>query len=207
MHATRIARKRGAEEAVYVDRDGTVLEAPTSSVFWVGADGTLRTPALETGILDSITRRVVVEAVACEQGAFAAAQIRAAQSAFLASTTREIQPITSIDGAELPDPERRRGRGRGRGGARAAVERGARPGLPGPIDWLDGPRAERRAAADLRDRPATSPTTSSRPASASTTAPSASTSSSPASSARSATSGRRSPRPMAAAASTTSATR
>lgn len=115
MHATRIAQKRGADEAVYVDRDGTVLEAPTSSVFWVGADGALRTPALETGILDSITRRVVLESVACEEGAYAAAQIAAADAAFLASTTREIQPIASIDGSELPDPD---------GGA-AAVEASA----------------------------------------------------------------------------------
>ena len=44
MHATRIANRRGADEAVYVDAAGQVLEAPTSSVFWVGDDGRLRTP-------------------------------------------------------------------------------------------------------------------------------------------------------------------
>src|SRR5689334_14619957 len=105
MHATRIAAERGAGEAVYIDRDGIVLEAPTSSVFWAGEDGVLRTPELETGILDSITRRVIVEDVAPEEGRYEASELRNAQEAFLASTTREIQPISSIDGVELPEPE------------------------------------------------------------------------------------------------------
>lgn len=100
MHATRIANRRGADEAVYVDAAGRVLEAPTSSIFWVGEDGRLRTPSLETGILDSITRRVVIDAIPCEQGAFAAGELQSAREAFLASTTREIQPISSIDGSE-----------------------------------------------------------------------------------------------------------
>jgi branched-chain amino acid aminotransferase len=104
MHATRIAAQRGASEAVYVDRDGIALEAPTSSVFWAGADGVLRTPELETGILDSITRRVIVDALAPEEGRYDAQELRSASEAFLASTTREIQPITSIDGNVLPQP-------------------------------------------------------------------------------------------------------
>jgi branched-chain amino acid aminotransferase len=104
MHATRIAADRGAAEAVYVDRDGIALEAPTSSVFWAGSDGVLRTPELETGILDSITRRVIVDALAPEEGRYDAEELRSASEAFLASTTREIQPIASIDGVELPEP-------------------------------------------------------------------------------------------------------
>ena len=105
MHATRIAAERGAGEAVYIDRDEIVLEAPTSSVLWAGEDGVLRTPELETGILDSITRRVLIEDLAPEEGRYEASELRNAREAFLASTTREIQPISSIDGAELPEPE------------------------------------------------------------------------------------------------------
>ncbi|MGB3099876.1 MAG: aminotransferase class IV [Solirubrobacterales bacterium] len=105
MHATRIASKQGADEAVYLNAAGIVLEAPTSSVFWVGADGGLRTPALETGILDSITREVVVAALPCEEGAFPAADLKSAEEAFLASTTREIQPISAVDGIELARPD------------------------------------------------------------------------------------------------------
>jgi branched-chain amino acid aminotransferase len=101
MHATRLAVADGADEAVYVDARGIVLEAPTSSVFWTTADGVLRTPSLDVGILDSITRAVVVEAVAVEQGSYPESDLLGARAAFLASTTREIQPIAAVDGREL----------------------------------------------------------------------------------------------------------
>ena len=63
MQATRLAKAQGADEAVLVRPDGIVLEPPTSTVFWVTADGALRTPALPAGILDSITRRRLMEAL------------------------------------------------------------------------------------------------------------------------------------------------
>lgn len=102
MQATRIAVSRGADEAVYVRPDGLVLEAPTSSIFWADEDGKLKTPALEQGILDSITRAVVCEKLEVEEGELGTDDLRAAAEAFLASTTREIQPISAIDGAPLP---------------------------------------------------------------------------------------------------------
>ena len=46
MQATRIAKQRGADEALLVRPDGTVLEPPTSSIFWVSPEGELRTPSL-----------------------------------------------------------------------------------------------------------------------------------------------------------------
>ena len=101
MQATRIAVGRDADEAVYVRPDGIVLEAPTSSVFWVDAEGALKTPALSAGILDSITRDVVVGALDVEEGEFTLDSLTGAQEAFLASTNREIQPISSVDGAPL----------------------------------------------------------------------------------------------------------
>ena len=39
MEATRIAKSRGADEAVLVRPDGIVLEPPTSSIFWVSSGG------------------------------------------------------------------------------------------------------------------------------------------------------------------------
>ena len=101
MHATRLAAERGADEAVYVDAAGTVLEAPTSSIFWTAPDGRLHTPSLDVGILDSITRDVVVDALDVVEGAFPREDLLAATAAFLASTTREIQPISAIDDTAL----------------------------------------------------------------------------------------------------------
>jgi branched-chain amino acid aminotransferase len=101
MQATRIARASGAEEAVFVHPDGTVLEPPTSTIFWVSPQGTLRTPALEVGILRSVTRARVIDALDVEEGSWPVEDLRAASEAFLAGTTREIQPISAIDGREL----------------------------------------------------------------------------------------------------------
>jgi branched-chain amino acid aminotransferase len=101
MQATRIASSRGADEAVYVRPDGVVLEAPTSSILWADADGTLRTPALGAGILDSITRRVIVEAMDVEEGEFGRAELLEAREAFLASTNREIQAVSAVDGQPI----------------------------------------------------------------------------------------------------------
>ncbi len=102
MEATRIAKARGAEEAVLVRPDGTVLEAPTSAIFWVSPEGGLRTPALDAGVLESITRDRLVKALHVEEGPWPLDDLRAASEAFLASTTREIQAVAAIDGAELP---------------------------------------------------------------------------------------------------------
>ena len=103
MQATRIAQAQGADEAVLVLPDGTVLEPPTSSIFWVSPQGALRTPALDNGVLESITRDRLVKALDVEEGSWPVADLRAAGEAFLASTTREIQAVAAIDGVELPE--------------------------------------------------------------------------------------------------------
>ena len=102
MQATRLAKEGGADEAVLVEPDGTVLEPPTSAIFWVSPEGGLRTPALDVGVLESITRDRLVKALRVEEGAWPATDLRAAGEAFLASTTREIQAVSAIDGNPLP---------------------------------------------------------------------------------------------------------
>jgi branched-chain amino acid aminotransferase len=109
MQATRIALARDADEALLVRPDGTVLEAPTSAIFWVSADGELRTPSLDVGILDSITRTHVVSELEVSEGRFQIRELGSAHEAFLASTTREIQPVAAIDGESLQAPGPRTG--------------------------------------------------------------------------------------------------
>jgi branched-chain amino acid aminotransferase len=103
MQATRLAKARGAGEALLVRPDGIVLEAPTSTIFWVAPEGNLRTPALDTGILASITRDRIVAELEVEEGDYPLADVLAASEAFLASTVREVQPVSAVDGTELPE--------------------------------------------------------------------------------------------------------
>jgi branched-chain amino acid aminotransferase len=122
MQATRLAAGQGADEAILVTPDGTVLEAPTATVFWVSPQGILRTPALDAGVLESITRARIVAELEVEEGVWPVADLRAASEAFLASTTREVQPVAAIDGAELDAAPGERTR-EAQGAFAAALER------------------------------------------------------------------------------------
>jgi branched-chain amino acid aminotransferase len=102
MQATRLAKAKGADEALLVRADGTVLEPPTSTIFWASPEGRLRTPALGDGVLASITRDRLIKALEVEEGSWSLDDLLAASEAFLASTVREVQAVASIDGAELP---------------------------------------------------------------------------------------------------------
>jgi branched-chain amino acid aminotransferase len=99
--ATRRAMAAGYDEALLVSSAGVVLEAPRSSIFWV-RDGQLRTPALETGILASITRRVILESLPVDEGSFQLGDALGAQEAFLASTARLVQAVAAIREVKFP---------------------------------------------------------------------------------------------------------
>src|SRR5690349_6502340 len=110
MQATRIAKGKGADEAVLIRSEGTVLEPPTSAIFWVSAEGELRTPALDDGVLESITRDRMIKALDVTEGSWHVDDLHAASEAFLASTTREIQAVASVDGhvfSAAPGPRTR----------------------------------------------------------------------------------------------------
>jgi branched-chain amino acid aminotransferase len=95
MLAGRLAREQGFDDALLVT-DGVVLEAPTSSIFWV-KDGELLTPPLSDHILASITRAAVIKLTDAQERSCTLADLDAADEAFIASTIREVQGIAAID--------------------------------------------------------------------------------------------------------------
>jgi len=104
MLCSRLARERGFDEALMVTPHGRVLEAPTSSLFWVDPTGSLCTPPLADHILASITRDRILRLVEVEERACTLDDLAFAEEAFLASTTREVQPVSAIEETALPDP-------------------------------------------------------------------------------------------------------
>jgi branched-chain amino acid aminotransferase len=101
MLASRRAAAEGYDEALMVRSYGVVLEGPTCSIFWV-RKGRLETPSLETGILASITRRVILESMPVQEGSFQLQDALGAQEAFLVSSARLAQPIAAIGEVALP---------------------------------------------------------------------------------------------------------
>jgi branched-chain amino acid aminotransferase len=106
MTATRIAQSRGADDALLVLPGGSVLEAPTSTIFWAGADGVIRTPRLDSGILASITRDRILKSLPVEEDDYELSDVLGGSEAFLASSIREVQGISELDGVsfECPGP-------------------------------------------------------------------------------------------------------
>ena len=104
MLATRIAQERGADEALLVDPEDRVLEAPTSSLFYAIKTGELFTPPLSDHILDSITRRHVIAASGAKERSLMKHELADLSEAFVASSVREVLPVRSIDGRELQAP-------------------------------------------------------------------------------------------------------
>ncbi len=102
MLASRLAREQGFDEALLVTPHGRVLEAPTSSIFWV-KDGELLTPPLSDHILASITRALVIDVCGASERACTLEDLFDADEAFLASTVREVQQIAAVDDHEFPD--------------------------------------------------------------------------------------------------------
>jgi len=96
MLATRLAKEAGAEEALLVSPHGRVLEGPTTSFFYV-LDGELRTPPLSDRILDSISRRVLLEVTDARERVTTLDDLAAISEAFLASSLREVMAVRSID--------------------------------------------------------------------------------------------------------------
>ena len=106
MLATRLARERGADEALLVTPHGRVLEGPTTTLFYV-LEGKLCTPPLSDRILDSITRRALLAVTDASERVTTQDDLAAASEAFLASSLREVHPVHAIDGvalAQAPGP-------------------------------------------------------------------------------------------------------
>ena len=101
MLCSRMARERGFDEALLVTPHGRVLEAPTSTLFWVDAAGVLCTPPLDDHILASITRARLMELLDVEERSVARDELLEAGEAFLASTIREVQSIAAIEDKEF----------------------------------------------------------------------------------------------------------
>jgi branched-chain amino acid aminotransferase len=110
MTATRVAQRDGADEALFVRPDGRVLEAPTSTIFWVDGSGELHTPKLSAGVLASITRDRIMKIVPVKEGNYTLKDVQESAEVFLASSLREVQGVAELDGLnfECPGPVTRR---------------------------------------------------------------------------------------------------
>jgi branched-subunit amino acid aminotransferase/4-amino-4-deoxychorismate lyase len=105
MIAVDEAKRRGADDALFVGAAGEVLEGPTTNVWWL-RDGSLFTPGLELGVLPGVTRAVLLDAAPrlgyeVREGAFPLGELASSEEAFTTSSVREVMPVVALEGAPI----------------------------------------------------------------------------------------------------------
>lgn len=103
----REARARGADEVVILNQHGAVTEAAVCNIFFV-RQGVLVTPPLAAGILEGITRELIVGEVAARAGlpvleeTIRPGEFASFDECFLTSSTRDVGPVEAIDACRFP---------------------------------------------------------------------------------------------------------
>jgi branched-chain amino acid aminotransferase len=92
---------RRAYEAVMLNYRGYVAEGTISNIFFV-KDKVICTPSVEVGILDGITRRIIIDIAKeigfkVKEGRFRPDEIYEADEVFISNTTMEVMPVKEFD--------------------------------------------------------------------------------------------------------------
>lgn len=103
---TRKAEMNGFTDALLIGREEEVLEGPTFTFGWILEDQII-VPKLELGILDSITRKYLLDFGAegklpVKEGTIYRDNLNSIQAGFVLSTAKHGHPVSRIDGIELP---------------------------------------------------------------------------------------------------------
>ncbi|MBI4685571.1 MAG: aminotransferase class IV [Nitrospirae bacterium] len=99
------AKKKNAYEAVMLNAKGYLTEGTICNVFFVAKEKNsevLCTPSTDCGILDGITRNIILDlakknGIAIKEGKFTKKNLYNASEVFITNTTMEVMPVSKID--------------------------------------------------------------------------------------------------------------
>lgn len=99
-----------SKEGIFTTESGYIAEGIVSNIFWV-KDHKVYTPCLETGILNGITRKFVIELLKnrkmdYEMGFYTQKDLLQCDEAFITNSIQEVVPLKSIDGHPLNSQNR-----------------------------------------------------------------------------------------------------
>ncbi|HEX8949197.1 MAG TPA: aminodeoxychorismate lyase [Dissulfurispiraceae bacterium] len=95
------AKRADVHEAIMLNSGGYLAEGTICNIFFV-AGGIVYTPSLECGLLDGITRALVIELAVrngfeVREGEFTPEELRRASEVFITNTTMEVMPVSRVD--------------------------------------------------------------------------------------------------------------
>jgi branched-chain amino acid aminotransferase len=100
VRALAYAHEHGGSEAIFGNTVGNLCEGTGTNVFIVSG-GRLITAPLSAGCLAGVTRSLVIEWAGAAEEDVPVSALAAAEEAFLTGTTRDVQPIRSVNGSRL----------------------------------------------------------------------------------------------------------
>ena len=97
----------GVPEALMLNHEGNICECTADNVFIV-RDGQVQTPGTADGILEGVTRKVMLELckrnnIACAEKSLQRHDVYVADECFITGTGAEVVPVTKIDGRVIGD--------------------------------------------------------------------------------------------------------
>lgn len=100
--AREAAKRKGAQEALFVDADGFIKEGAATNAWIVSKDGKLVTRPAEHGILRGVTRTTVIEVAAnlgleVEERPFSVEEAKNAREVFITAATTLVMPVIKVD--------------------------------------------------------------------------------------------------------------
>lgn len=95
------AKERGAYEALMLNADGFISEGTICNIFFV-RDNILCTPSVDTGVLDGITRELVMDiakeaGLQVREGRYRPEDLFSASEVFFTNTTSEVMPVSRVE--------------------------------------------------------------------------------------------------------------
>jgi branched-chain amino acid aminotransferase len=95
------AKKKGVYEALMLNAYGKLTEGTISNIFFY-RDGVIYTPSIDCGILDGITRGLIIdlakkEDLKVKEGKFRRKELYTAEEVFITNTTMEVMPVSKVD--------------------------------------------------------------------------------------------------------------
>jgi branched-chain amino acid aminotransferase len=105
----REALRNGYDTCLFLNEFGKIAEGPGSCFFMV-RNGTLITPSLTEGVLESITRDTVIKLAGMlgypiVERTIDRTELYTAEEAFLCGSAMELRPVLSVDRYELTEEE------------------------------------------------------------------------------------------------------
>ena len=94
------AHEQGFDEVILLNERGEVAELTSANIFAVHGDR-ISTPPLSSGCLPGITRATLLDLAKIEERTLVPADLESADEVFITSTTRELMPVSYIEGLNI----------------------------------------------------------------------------------------------------------